>query len=82
MLTVKGIFRNGVIYPSATLEADEGAEVTILLEEKEPISLPSETEWESLLELVEQCKVSTGIPDLAQNHDFYIHGAPKRDTEE
>lgn len=31
--------------------------------------------------LLEKCKIKTGIPDLAYQHDYYIHGTPKREVE-
>jgi hypothetical protein len=31
--------------------------------------------------LLERCKIKTGIPDLAYQHDHYIYGTPKREVE-
>ena len=36
---------------------------------------------DELGDLLERCKVSTGIQDLAEQHDHYIHGTPKREVE-
>lgn len=36
---------------------------------------------DELGDLLERCKVSTGIQDLAYQHDHYIHGTPKREVE-
>lgn len=41
---------------------------------------PQESEDE-LGDLLERCKVSTGIRDLAEQHDHYIHGTPNRMVE-
>ena len=38
-------------------------------------SAPSE---DSLLTLVDQCKMRTGIEDLAHQHDHYLHGTAKK----
>lgn len=39
-------------------------------------------DWDELGELLERCQIETGIPDLAEQHDHYIHGCPKREKEE
>lgn len=36
-------------------------------------------DWEALENLLEECQVETGISDLAQQHDHYLHGTPKRE---
>ncbi len=38
-------------------------------------------EQDELGALLERCQVSTGIPDLAEQHDHYLHGTPKRTME-
>ena len=35
-------------------------------------------EIDELNRLLESYAVDTGIPDLAQEHDHYLHGTPKR----
>jgi hypothetical protein len=35
-------------------------------------------EMDELNRLLEACAVETGIPDLAQEHDHYLYGTPKR----
>lgn len=40
-----------------------------------------EDDHDELGDLLERCKISTGIPDLAEQHDHYIHGTPKRAVE-
>lgn len=34
--------------------------------------------WSDLSDLIQQSQVETGIPDLAAEHDHYLHGQPKR----
>ncbi|MCA9204428.1 MAG: hypothetical protein KDA59_15345 [Planctomycetales bacterium] len=34
--------------------------------------------WSELSDLIQQSRVETGIPDLAAEHDHYVHGKPKR----
>ncbi len=33
--------------------------------------------WDEFDEILEDCQVSTGIKDLSDQHDYYIHGTPK-----
>ncbi|WP_017293683.1 hypothetical protein [Geminocystis herdmanii] len=33
---------------------------------------------DELGDLLEKCQVSTGITDLAEQHDHYLYGTPKR----
>ncbi len=35
-------------------------------------------EWDSI---IQDCQIDTGIKDLAYQHDHYLHGTPKRETE-
>ena len=37
--------------------------------------------WDEFDEVLEDCKISTGIKDLSYQHDHYIHGTPKREEE-
>jgi hypothetical protein len=37
------------------------------------------TDWDSLNQVLEKCKLETGIDDLADQHDYYLYGTPKRD---
>jgi hypothetical protein len=37
--------------------------------------------WEEFEQILEECQVSTGIKDLSEQHDHYIHGTPKREDE-
>jgi len=39
------------------------------------------TEVDELGDLLAKCQVSTGIPDLAEQHHHYIHGTPKIETD-
>ena len=46
-------------------------------------SLPAQddvpTDWNALDRIIDANQIETGIPDLAHQHDHYIHGKPKRD---
>ena len=36
------------------------------------------SDWDSLMRLIEECQMDTGIEDLAHQHDHYLYGTPKR----
>ena len=35
--------------------------------------------WEMLIEVIDSNRMDTGILDLAEQHDHYLYGVPKRD---
>jgi hypothetical protein len=35
-------------------------------------------DWDKLSQVLDECQIETGITDLAEQHDHYIHGTPKR----
>ena len=39
-------------------------------------------DWDKLSKFFDENAIETGIPDLAEQHDHYIHGCPKREKEE
>jgi len=77
-MTWRGRVRGGVIIPDQDAKLDEGSEVTIQPVEAE--SSPGPVEECTLAEhLLKFAGVLDGLPaDLAQNHDHYIHGTPKK----
>ncbi len=81
MLSVKGTFQNGVAHPSEPVEEREEQPViiTFLDEAYAGPTPPADDEaWSALEQLVEDCAVETGIPDLAHQHDHYLYGKPKK----
>lgn len=87
MRTVKGLFKNGIVYPNESLEEYDGESVIItLIESEQNASTTDELSWDSedwdqFEQLIEDCTVDTGIEDLAHQHDHYIHGIPKQQSE-
>jgi predicted DNA-binding antitoxin AbrB/MazE fold protein len=80
MLSVKGVFQNGVVRPIQPVEASDGQSVIIIfLDEGVTSSWLSadESAWDALVQLVEKCAVETGITDLAHQHDHYLYNKPK-----
>ena len=39
----------------------------------------SASDWDALGDLLEECKVETGVNDLSYQHDHYLHGTPKQE---
>jgi hypothetical protein len=81
MLSVKGTFQNGVAHHNEPVKEREGQAVIITFlgeEYAHPASPADDEAWSALEQLVENCTVETGIPDLAHQHDHYLYGKPKK----
>jgi hypothetical protein len=83
-MTVKAIYESGVFRPTQPVNLPEHAEVQVVLPplgtamplEELPAAAQSPTWGEVFGDLIGAVE---GLPeDLAENHDHYIHGAPKR----
>lgn len=69
-MTVHGTIANGVVVLDQQVKLPEGTRVQVLIEE------PNKPTMASLLELAGT--VDDLPPDMARNHDHYLHGAPKK----
>jgi hypothetical protein len=71
-MTYRGCVSNGVILLEQGANLPEGTEVRV-----EPVEQPArQTLYERFKDFVGQ---ATDLPaDMAQQHDHYIHGTPKR----
>ena len=71
-MTYKGKVKDGVVVLEPGARLDEGAEVVV-----EPVKVAhSRSLSERLRPLI---GIAKGLPkDLAENHDHYLHGRPKR----
>ncbi len=94
MLTFQGIVQNGVIVIGGGTVLPEGTRVSVELVQPTPIDahgeasetgkacepLEEETIWQKLNRVAEKhANRPTNLPsDLAENHDHYLHGTPKR----
>lgn len=79
MLSVEGIFHNGVVQLNQPVTGRDGQKVLIVfLQENE--SLVADSSWGDFAQLLKECQVNTGISDLAYQHDHYLHGTPKREN--
>jgi hypothetical protein len=75
VMTYRGRIKNGVVVLDASASLPEGSEVEVS-------PLPDEKKGPTLSERYKNFVGSLdGLPkDMAENHDHYIHGAPKRPT--
>ncbi|MGA9347462.1 MAG: hypothetical protein WBW48_01495 [Anaerolineae bacterium] len=81
MLSVRGVFQNGVVRPIQPVEASDGQSVIITFLDEvvtSPERSVDESAWDALAQLVEECAVETGITDLAHQHDHYLYNKPKK----
>ncbi len=81
MLSVVGKFQNGVAQPAEPVTGRDGQSVIITFlgdPGSESGSQAYDPGQDSLMQLIEACRMETGIGDLAHQHDHYLHGHPKR----
>jgi hypothetical protein len=81
MVSVKGTFRNGRAVPEEVVDGRDGQPVIITFVEdgtEAPAADIVETNWDGLIQWLEECKIDTGIPDLAHQHEHYLYGTPKQ----
>ncbi|MGA7934120.1 MAG: hypothetical protein WCA35_11280 [Kovacikia sp.] len=80
MLSVEGTFQNGVVQLNQPVAGRDGQKVLIVFfqDENEPPIVDSA--WDDFAQLLKDCQIHTGIPDLAHQHDHYLHSTPKREN--
>ncbi|MGH9946289.1 MAG: hypothetical protein ACRD6X_03725 [Pyrinomonadaceae bacterium] len=86
MITVRGKIENGKILALEPIDDEfEGRDVEITFDEKPNGSNGSEdlsaieNDWQRLMDAIERNQISTGIGDLAHQHDHFLYGTPKRE---
>ena len=73
-MTFSGLMQNGVVVFSGPVAIPDGIAVRVEAE-----SAPVESERATLEDLLQFAGIVTDWPeDMAENHDHYLHGAPKR----
>jgi predicted DNA-binding antitoxin AbrB/MazE fold protein len=78
---IKAIYENGVLRLKEALPIPEGSQVdvTVTLEEdSEDSPKVEDPSWDAFTQLLTECAIDTGIADLAQQHDHYLYGVPKK----
>jgi hypothetical protein len=78
MLSVEGTFQNGTVQPSQPMTGRDGQKVLIVFLQEENELPIADSAWDDFAQLLEDCQMSTGIGDLAHQHDHYLHGTPKQ----
>jgi hypothetical protein len=77
MTTLLAHFDGHVLVPEEPVDLPQGRLLRVQVEENDP--LESEHTLLSLLEIAEVYPDDSGTPaDLAEQHDHYLHGTPKR----
>ena len=79
-MTYRGRIKNGVVVLDEAIPLPEGVEVEVVLQGTTAGTVAQD---EKIPTLYEQFKDFIGIveglpPDMAENHDHYIHGCPKK----
>ena len=75
---LKAIYENGVLRLEEPLSLPNGAEVdvqvTAIDEGTGDRAKGLEDQWDALTQLLAECAIDSGIPDLASQHDHYLYG--------
>jgi predicted DNA-binding antitoxin AbrB/MazE fold protein len=80
---LKAIYEQGVLRLKEPLSLPDGTQVyvTVIAPEEdngEPSRIMDGRSWDTLTQLLADCEIDTGVPDLASQHDHYLYGIPKR----
>ena len=83
---LKATYENGVLRLKEPLSLPEGTEVEVTVtshdeSDGEPSQVMDDRSWDTLTQLLADCEIDTGVPDLASQHDHYLYGIPKRLTD-
>lgn len=73
---VKAVYENGVFKPKEPVQLQEKTEVEVLIPAAAPVDDDDPTGWKTANELIGFIKDAP--PDMAENHDFYLYGRPRR----
>jgi hypothetical protein len=75
-MTYRGHIQNGQIVLDEPANLPDGSPVTVIVSNGTPVPQGAPTVWDALLDVAGTVE---GLPpDMAENHDHYIHGTPKR----
>lgn len=83
---LKAIYEQGVLRLTEPLSLPDGTQVNVTVtsyeEDNSERSRGMEGRtWNALTQLIAECAIDTGVPDLANQHDHYLYGNPKRLTD-
>lgn len=76
-MTIAGTIQNGVVVFDQPQELPEGTRVQVVIGPIEPVTADGSTP--TIRNLLKLAGKATGLPpDMAEQHDHYIHGTPRR----
>lgn len=83
---LKAIYEQGVLRLKEPLSLPDGTQVDVTVTSHEEDNGErsqgmDDRSWDSLTQLLADCEIDTGVPDLASQHDHYLYGIPKRLTD-
>jgi len=79
VLSLEGTFKNGIVQPNQSVAVPDGQKVLIVFLREEDEPPIADSAWSDFAQLLKDCQINTGIPDLAHQHDHYLHGTPRRE---
>ncbi len=81
MISVKGKFQNGaalLLEPIDKSHEEQCVIITFLDQDTKEVLSEKTTGAKFLEDLIAECEVNTGIAALAEQHDYYLYGKPKK----
>ncbi|MCY7344806.1 MAG: hypothetical protein LH614_01190 [Pyrinomonadaceae bacterium] len=80
MISVRGKYKNGVALPLEPVKdfREEQDVIITFLGEAREAAYDKTNGAVSLEDLIAECAVDTGIEDLAEQHDHYLYGKPRK----
>ncbi|MCM3870450.1 MAG: antitoxin family protein [Pyrinomonadaceae bacterium] len=80
---LKAIYEQGVLRLKEPLSLPDGTQVDVTVtsheeENGEQSQRMEDRSWDALTQLLAECAIDNGVPDLASQHDHYLYGIPKR----
>ena len=80
---LKAIYEQGVLRLDEPLSLPDGTHVDVTVTSHEEdnggrsVGMEDRS-WDALTQLIVECAIDTGVPDLASQHDHYLYGIPKK----
>jgi predicted DNA-binding antitoxin AbrB/MazE fold protein len=80
---LKAVYEKGVLRLKEPLPLPEGTQVDVTVTSTEADNGErsqgmEDRSWDALTQLLTECAIDTGVADLAQQHDHYLYGIPKK----